>query len=83
MEYKFLKCLGLLLAALLIAGCSAPAAPGSTATSPTATPRPTATLVTPSPTPSGEVPMGFTADGAPYRGNPNAPVTLLEYGEFL
>ena len=29
-----------------------------------------------------EVPMGFTEDGAPYRGNPNAPVTLVEHSEF-
>ena len=29
-----------------------------------------------------EVPMGFTDDGAPYRGNPNAPVTLVEHSEF-
>jgi len=31
---------------------------------------------------SGEVPMGFTEDGAPYQGNSEAPVTLLEYSEF-
>lgn len=29
-----------------------------------------------------EVPMGFTEDGTPYRGDPNAPVTLMEYSEF-
>ncbi len=78
--------LGLLLVIWLTIGCSTPTTPAAllpTATpKPTPTPLPTATPV-PSPTPAGAVPMGFTADGAPYRGNPNAPVTLIEYGEFL
>jgi hypothetical protein len=30
----------------------------------------------------GQVPMGFTEDGVPYRGDPNAPVTLAEHSEF-
>jgi hypothetical protein len=34
------------------------------------------------PTAITEVPMGFTEEGAPYRGNPDAPVTLMEYSEF-
>lgn len=42
---------------------------------PTPTPEPTAT---PTPVPG----MGFTEEGAPYRGNPGAPVTLLEYSDF-
>lgn len=70
---------GLLIAALIVAACG-----------PKATPEPTATLTslpptdTPEPTTisEGQVPMGFTAEGAPYRGNPNAPITLLEYSEF-
>jgi len=51
-----------------------------TACRPKATPEPTAT-----PTlavSEGEVPMGFTEEGAPYRGNPDAPVTLVEHSEF-
>jgi protein-disulfide isomerase len=64
----------LLIAALSVAACSSAVTPKPTATLP-----PTAT-----PTVSGgEVPMGFTEDGAPYRGNPDAPVTLVEYSEFL
>jgi len=64
---------GLLVVALIVAGCG----PGATPTPlpPTDTPEPTAVS-------GGQVPMGFTEEGAPYRGNPNAPVTLLEYSEF-
>jgi protein-disulfide isomerase len=28
-------------------------------------------------------PVGFTADGLPFRGNPNAPLTLVEYSDYL
>src|SRR2546425_1069148 len=28
-------------------------------------------------------PVGFTADGYPFRGNPNAPLTLVEYSDYL
>jgi protein-disulfide isomerase len=28
-------------------------------------------------------PIGFTADGYPFRGNPNAPLTLAEYSDYL
>ena len=63
----------LLIAALSVAACSS-----------TVTPQPTATTEVLTPTISGgEVPMGFTEDGAPYRGNPDAAVTLVEYSEFL
>lgn len=59
-----------------------------TACGPGATQQPTATrpqpTVTPTPTPVArtEVLMGFTAEGWPYRGNPDAPVTLYEFSEF-
>ena len=29
------------------------------------------------------IPVGFTADGYPFRGHPNAPVTLVEYSDYL
>jgi protein-disulfide isomerase len=29
------------------------------------------------------IPVGFTADGQPFRGNPKAPLTLVEYSDFL
>ena len=79
MNPKRFLCSGLLIAALVVAACGPTATPEPTATPtplpPTDTPEPTATS-------EGEVPMGFTAEGAPYRGNPNAPVTLLEYSDF-
>jgi hypothetical protein len=59
--------LGLLVAALVVAACA-----------PKATPTP----VPPTDTPEPGKSMGFTEEGAPYRGNPNAPVTLMEYSEF-
>ena len=65
--------LGLLIAALIGAACG----PGATP-EPTATP----TLLPPTDTPEPEVPTGFTEEGAPYRGNPEAPVTLVEHSEF-
>ena len=80
---------GLLIAALIVAACGPEATP--TPLPPTDTPAPTATTEVPTPVPSktegpvqskAKVPMGFTEEGAPYRGNPNAPVTLVEYSEF-
>lgn len=88
--------LGLLIVALIVAACGPKATPEPTAEPtplpPTDTVAPTAITEAPTPVPSkvegpaiseGEVPMGFTAEGAPYRGNPDAPVTLLEYSDFL
>lgn len=29
-----------------------------------------------------DIPVGFTAEGYPYRGNPDAPITVYEYSDF-
>jgi hypothetical protein len=90
MNFKRFLCLGLLIAALIVSACSPQAAPEPTATPkpatstpvpPTATAAPTATTSAPTVS-EAEVPMGFTEDGLPYRGNPDAPVTLEEHSEF-
>ncbi len=72
---------GLLIAALIASACGPKAAPEPTATPlrPTDTPTAITEVLTPA---VSEVPMGFTEEGAPYRGNPNAPVTLVEHSEF-
>jgi hypothetical protein len=70
--------LGLLLA--LLAGCS----PKLTQ-QPTTTTVPTAARMPPTATAmpaNQDVEMGFTAEGWPYRGNPNAAVTLWEFSDF-
>lgn len=85
MNLKRFLCLGLLIVALMVAACSPQATPEPTATSvpPTDTPAPAATTEVLIPSVSGgKVPMGFTDDGAPYEGNPDAPVTLLEYSDY-
>ncbi len=86
MNLKRFFYLGLLITALIVAACSPQATPEPTATpvSPTDTPAPAATteVLIPSIGTSGEVAMGFTEEGAPYRGNPDAPVTLLEYSDY-
>ncbi|MBL7184423.1 MAG: hypothetical protein ISS50_08240 [Anaerolineae bacterium] len=86
MNLKRFSYLGLLIVALIVAACSPQATPEPTATPlpSTDTPAPTATteVLIPSISGSGEVPMGFTEDGAPYQGDPNAPVTLVEHSEF-
>jgi len=78
--------LGLLIAALIVAACSPQATPEPMATPlpPTDTPKPAATTAAliPPISGSGEAPTGFTEEGSPYRGNPDAPVTLLEYSDF-
>ena len=81
--------LGLLVAALMVAACGPKAASEPTATlEPTATPMPLPPTGTPMPTATTVAPsevavlMGFTEEGVPYRGNPNAPVTLVEHSEF-
>ena len=81
MNPKRFLTLGLLIAALIMAACGPKATP--TPLPPTDTPAPTATTEAPTPPVSeGEVPMGFTEEGSPYRGNPNAPVTLVEHSDF-
>ena len=67
-------------------GTATPAPPAATSTpEPTATTtrQPASDTPTPKLTESGGVPVGFTDDGAPYRGNPDAPVTMLEFSEYL
>ncbi len=74
---------GLLIAALILAACGPKATPEPTATPLEATDTPAPTATTEGPAVSeGEVPTGFTEEGAPYRGDPNAPVTLVEHSEF-
>ena len=95
MSLKRFSYLGLLIAALIVAACSPQAAPEPTAApEPAATPEPTAKPLPPTATSApaattsapiisvGEAPMGFTEDGAPYQGNPDAPVTLTEYSDY-
>ena len=86
--------LGLLLAALMLAACTATApqasevqevttAPQVKAAPPTDIPRKATIVQVPPPTLSEwGVSVGFTEDGVPYRGNPNAPVTLMEHSDF-
>jgi len=82
--------MALLVAAFVVQGCGAPATPQATeaaaSVAPTAapatdTPAPTATKV-PEKVARGELPVGFTEEGVPYRGDPSAPVTLEEYSDF-
>ena len=65
----------LLLLAVGAAACGQSPSPQPTVAP---TPRPTVTATTA----TGQVPVGFTEDGLPYRGNPNALVTLVEHSEF-
>lgn len=75
---------GLLIVVLLVSACDSPApGPTATATIPQTVAVPTATFAEATPTVTEGVKMGFTEDGAPYRGDPEAPVTLLEFSEYL
>ena len=78
MNQKHLLHFGVLIVALIMAGCGPQAAPEPAVM---LTPLPPTGTSTPAPS-QGEVPMDFTEEGAPYRGNPNAPVTLVEHSEF-
>ncbi len=86
MNLKRFLYVGLLIAALIVSACSPQATPEPTATPlpPTDTPATPATteVLIPSISGSGEVPMGFTEEGSPYWGHPDAPVTLVEHSEF-
>lgn len=70
---------------LFLAGCMlAPAAPGSNAQSPVPTPgalpQAATPIITPLPTTFAG---GQNEDGTFYRGSPDAPVTLIEYSDYL
>lgn len=84
MYRRLTECLRLLAALAILGACSpapAPTAEG-TASLPSVGLAPTATSIPTIPGESGEVEMGFTSEGFPYRGNPNAPVTMVEHSEF-
>ena len=83
MNLKRFLYVGLLIAAMIVSACSPKATPEPTAKPlpPTDTPATTEVLI-PSISTSGEATMGFTEEGAPYHGNPNAPVTLTEYSDY-
>ncbi|WP_322512600.1 Rcas_1661 family thioredoxin-like (seleno)lipoprotein [Chloroflexus sp.] len=78
-----------LLSILLIAACAAPVAPEPTATTtPSPPPAPTSTPTTAQsePTTTGyfpELSRGRTPEGYHYLGNPEAPVTITVYSDFL
>ncbi len=82
MHFKRLIWPGLLVALLALAACRPASTPQPTAS--VTQPPATATAEAPTSTvAAGEVPVGLTEDGAPYRGDPNASVTLLEFSEYL
>ena len=84
MAFRRLFNAGLLIVVLLVSACDSPAPdPTATAIIPPTAAVPTATSTEATPTVAQEVQMGFTEDGAPYQGDPNAPVTLLEFSEYL
>ena len=74
----------LLLALSLAMACSTPVSQEPTVPAESDTPVATASTEesTPEP-PAGEVPMGFTPEGSAYRGDPDAPVTVYEFSDFL
>lgn len=84
----------LLLAALGAAGCAQPllpvAEPAAVATATVAEEEPVAEPAAAADAPAvlvptGEhngIPVGFTPEGFPFRGEPDAPVTMVEYSDF-
>jgi protein-disulfide isomerase len=65
---------------------SAPVAEGEAAVTEESSPTETLALIGGAPIPSDEtykgLPVGFTEDGLLYRGDPNAPLVLVEYSDF-
>ena len=89
--------LWLMAAGLLLNACGSPPATGQATLAPTGesvpptvTAAPTASgLPTSAPSPApiatgamADIPVGFTAEGFPYRGNPDAPVTMVEFSDY-
>jgi protein-disulfide isomerase len=83
----------LLLLALVAAACAPSTAPPATARPATALPATSAPAVekagpvapsapTVQPRKAVDAPVGVDADGNFYRGNPNAPVKLVEFSDF-
>jgi protein-disulfide isomerase len=79
----------LVLVLLSVAGCvpvgtdaAQPADAEAQATTEAVTEAPSAELVAvPTETHNG-IPVGFTSEGLPFRGDPNAPVTIFEYSDY-
>jgi hypothetical protein len=84
MQRRDLVRIGWLVALVLLSACSPQATqtPKASLPGPENTPIPTDTAAPTVPAAVGEVAVGLTEDGLPFRGNPNAPVTLYEHSEF-
>jgi hypothetical protein len=76
MQHRHIVTLGLVMSLVVACGARTPtSAPPTSAPPSTAAPSATSAV-------ADDVPTGFTAEGLPYRGNPNAPVTIYEHSEF-
>ena len=83
----------LVLSLLIFSACASPFA-GTTSAVPAEESTQEAVAETPTEEPAAEaeadpeqevyngIPVGFTADGLPYRGNPDAPITVYEFSDF-
>ncbi len=84
---RLLQLSGIGIGAATLAACMSPAQPVPTAV-PTETPTTAPTAAVP-PTPTAAValfnglPHGITAEGFPYLGDPDAPITMIDYSDFL
>ncbi len=82
----------LLIALILVAACTAPQLAPLLQQSATPVAAPTEEAATPPTVESApaavetelyqDIPVGFTAEGYPFRGNPDAPITVYEYSDF-